>query len=363
MQTTIKPGFSIYLDLIRFGAAAVVVLSHVWPLLFPAFPLPWPGHEAVVIFFVLSGYVIAFATYRPGLTFQQYAIHRGVRILTVAVPAIVLSVSIAPFVAGAPQILYAGEMSPSAQEIWHAAWVNLFFLGESWSNHVRPPFNPPYWSLSYEVWYYAIFGAAVFVRGVWRIPAVLLAMAIAGPRILALLPVWMMGVWLFRSNQQLGQRSALFLFIVSAMAAFIFFWTGCSIALRVALTRSYPELMGWLHGSNQFVGDFLLGMIVTAHFAAARSLERLDFSIRWQASIRYLASFTLSIYLFHMPLTVLIWNGFNVHAAWAFLPMLAAGIFILGSVTERRNAVYRTSVTEGLASIRMLLLQNKVSNS
>lgn len=364
MQNQIKPGFSVYLDFVRLGAATVVLLSHVWPLLFPSFPLPWPGHEAVVVFFVLSGYVIAFATDRPGLTLSQYAVHRAVRILSVTVPAILLSVAIAPLVAGAPDIRYAGSMSLQAEEIWHAVWVNLLFLGESWSYNVQPPFNPPYWSLSFEVWFYIIFGLAVFMRGPWRIPAVLLAMTIAGPRILALFPVWLMGVWLFRANKGLGQRSALVLFLLSAGAAFVFFWTDSSTAIRTALARPFPELMGWLHGANQFVGDFLLGLIVTAHFAAARSLEgRFYVLLKRETQIKYLASFTLSIYLFHMPLTVLIWNGLQVHVAWAFLPLLAAGIFILGSLTERRNGIYRSNVMSGLAWFRSISAKKKVSTA
>lgn len=362
MQNQIKPGFSVYLDLVRFGAATVVLLSHVWPLLFPSFPLPWPGHEAVVVFFVLSGYVIAFAADRPGLTMSHYAVHRAVRIVSVAVPAIVLSVAIAPFVAGAPDIRYAGSMSLTAGEIWQAVWVNLLFLGQSWSYNVQPPFNPPYWSLSFEVWYYVIFGLAVLMRGPWRIPAVLLAMTIAGPRILVLFPVWLMGVWLFHAKKQLDQRSALALFVLSAMAAFIFFWTGSSIAIRTALTRSFPELMGWLHGANQFVGDFLLGLIVTAHFAAARSLEgRFRVLLKREVQIKYLASFTLSIYLFHMPLMVLIWNGLQVHAAWAFLPLLAGGILLLGSLTERRNGIYRNHAMNGLAWLQSISARNRAA--
>ncbi len=103
---------SIYLDLVRFGAAVVVVLSHTWPVLFPAHPLPWPGHQAVVVFFVLSGFVICHAA-RPGLTLSEYALHRCARIWSVAPPALIL--------AGGVSILVHGrgltESAPAAEEL------------------------------------------------------------------------------------------------------------------------------------------------------------------------------------------------------------------------------------------------------
>jgi len=49
---------SVYLDLARTFAALAVLLDHAIPL----FDLPWIadyGHQAVIVFFVLSGYVIA----------------------------------------------------------------------------------------------------------------------------------------------------------------------------------------------------------------------------------------------------------------------------------------------------------------
>ena len=61
---------SLYLDLVRFLATVAVLLFHLWPQWFPGFPLPWPGHAAVIVFFVLSGFVIAHA-YAERLKAQQ----------------------------------------------------------------------------------------------------------------------------------------------------------------------------------------------------------------------------------------------------------------------------------------------------
>ena len=67
-----KPALSLYLDAVRFGAAMVVYLGHLALASDPAFVSPGFSaalsgvaaciDEAVIIFFVLSGFVIAHAT-------------------------------------------------------------------------------------------------------------------------------------------------------------------------------------------------------------------------------------------------------------------------------------------------------------
>ena len=85
------------LDLLRFTAALTVFLHHANWLHLDGGALSWfrrdVGHSAVVIFFVLSGYVIA-ATLRPGATALDYAIKRASRIYSVAVPAVLLTMAI-----------------------------------------------------------------------------------------------------------------------------------------------------------------------------------------------------------------------------------------------------------------------------
>ena len=94
MKRAIPRGLSVYLDLMRFGAASIVVLSHLWVLVVPGHPLPWPGHAAVVVFFVLSGYVIAHAA-RPELGLRGYLHHRIARIYPVVLGAALLSIVLA----------------------------------------------------------------------------------------------------------------------------------------------------------------------------------------------------------------------------------------------------------------------------
>ena len=55
-----RPQLSVYMDAVRLAAAFVVLLAHASELMFEGVPLPFPGKDAVIVFFVLSGFVIAF---------------------------------------------------------------------------------------------------------------------------------------------------------------------------------------------------------------------------------------------------------------------------------------------------------------
>lgn len=330
MKGTIPPGFSLYLDTVRFLAAIVVLLHHTWPLVFPQLPLPWPGHSAVVVFFVLSGYVITHAS-RPELGVRLYAQHRAARILPVSLAAILLSICISPIVGTTP-IPYSGPMEFNALN----ALLNAVFLGQSWVD-IAPPFNPPFWSLNYEVWYYIIFGAWIYAPN--RLIAVAAAV-LAGPHILLLLPVWLLGVALYRWMPILDPRYARMIFISSAFAGLTYFWFDVAVQIREAMKNAWPVAMSFTHGSGMFIGDFLFGLIIAANFAAAASLK-MRILYWFQAPIKYLSSFTFSAYVFHMPLTILIWNGVGARGVIAFYSLLALTIFAFGQLTERQTKFYR----------------------
>jgi peptidoglycan/LPS O-acetylase OafA/YrhL len=92
----ISPRLSTYLDLLRFAAAMIVLLSHLAYTRFTdgaylairEFNL---GSDAVVVFFVLSGFVIAHTAKAKDGTIGQYFFNRATRIYSVAIPAILLT--------------------------------------------------------------------------------------------------------------------------------------------------------------------------------------------------------------------------------------------------------------------------------
>jgi hypothetical protein len=105
----------------------------------------------------------------------------------------------------------------------------------------------------------------------------------------------------------------------------------------------------WLSVENipqQFLGDLVLGGLVLACFVFAR-YARIKFSTRASSAIRYMASYSFSFYLFHIPLFTLIDGFFTVHgnsSVTVYLSVLTATtafIIFLAHYTEHKKGVYR----------------------
>ena len=129
------------------------------------------GQQAVMVFFVMSGFLIGKSVYDNVSTGQwswsDYAIRRLSRLWTVLVPALIITAMLdyigVNFVHGA---LYTGVTSdiynstPLAKDIpaiyrADTFFANVFFL----QTIIAPTFGTdlPLWSLSNEFWYYVIF--------------------------------------------------------------------------------------------------------------------------------------------------------------------------------------------------------------
>jgi peptidoglycan/LPS O-acetylase OafA/YrhL len=145
--------FEMPVEGVRGIAAIMVALGHCLAIaiLDPSWspPEPWPyfqaGHAGVMLFFMLSGYVIGLTNpsqFSPPAA-RNYLNRRALRILPIYIIAWVFSV-----------VVSSGE---SAKTIFG----NLFFLQnlDPYFSTNLPPIrvNGPLWSLHYEMVYYAIF--------------------------------------------------------------------------------------------------------------------------------------------------------------------------------------------------------------
>ncbi len=340
--------FSLYLDIIRFLAAILVVLAHANDpyLIKNALPLSSHGHFAVVVFFVLSGYVIAYITdvkeKRPSLYWSS----RLSRIYSVALPVILLT----------PLLDFSGHsISPipaiyadSASDFWPIrVLASLFFLNEIWFNSIMSFSNAPFWSLCYEMSYYLIFSLMIFLKGKVRLWAIVISCLVIGPKILLLFPVWLMGVYLYRSKKlnDLPLILGWLLFIGSLLA--LFYWEYMKITWH--LSGYLKSLIGenfhtQLAFSKFFLGDWIVGILVLLNFAAFRAIgPQFSFILNpLKTIIRYTASFTLTLYLFHQPLLLFfaaLIGGENSDN-WYFWQTMTATmvtIFFLGLLTEHRR--------------------------
>jgi peptidoglycan/LPS O-acetylase OafA/YrhL len=263
----------------------------------------------VIVFFVLSGYVIAYVTDTKERAWRAYAAARLSRIYSVAVPAVFLTVlldaigrTLYPEIYGYPFDHFAIRILSS-----------LLFTNEVWFVSITSFSNVPYWSVCYEFWYYVMFGIAVFVsRRTAIVLLALLALAL-GPKIVLLAPVWLLGTLLYKWERlrSLSDAASWALVIGSVLAIVGFYSFGVG-------TRIDGYVKAWLGverfrsltWSWHFLSDYVLSSLFFVHLAGMRNVAARVGALPQavEKPIRFLASYTFTLYLLHQPL-FLFWGS------------------------------------------------------
>lgn len=352
---TLKPALSAYLDFLRFVAALAVLLGHMNQdgLYMAWMPLSSYSHDAVMIFFVLSGFIIYYSTTTRASTLRHYSVARLSRIYSVALPAVAFSVVSALVVAQRADFDPAILSSYSEPTVWNLI-SSLLFLNASWLNPADLTLNDPYWSLCYEVWFYVMFGAYFFAKGWLRWVLVTLAAVVAGPAILVLLPVWMMGAYLAASrlHESTWKRGAAWAGFLAPLAVVILIKvTNVDSQIRLTLHENVPGF--WrLESSQRFVTDYVIGVLFCLHIAAFSSLpvSVQALFVRHKRTLAALAGFSFTLYLFHRPMTQLLGTYFPVATGDILRSSLVAlGIllscWVISWLTERQLPLWRRQIS------------------
>jgi peptidoglycan/LPS O-acetylase OafA/YrhL len=272
-----------------------------WPLFYFLTGL---GHQAVVVFFVLSGYLVGGAVMSAKRRFEwrSYAQARLSRLWTVLLPSLALTFMVDQLVWRLAPSLFLGDAARS----WHsgpavgqydASWStllgNLVFL----QTIAVPVFgsNGPLWSLANEFWYYALFPMVwLALTGRVRI------MMVPGLALFLLMPVemrwgflvWLMGVgvhWVLRRSL----HTAHVLLDGSAI---------CLACAALILSK-----WGVTHGLPAPFLDCALGLGIA--LLLWRFLPRpspFETSPHLRRSIEHLSDISFSLYLTHFPVLMLI---------------------------------------------------------
>lgn len=307
-----RHGRSPSLDALRAGAAGLVLLSHARSLVFrDAGPgLSWPaalfygvsglGHQAVIVFFALSGLVVTTSMLRLAASgrwsLPGFAATRLVRLWIVLVPCLLggalvdrigLALGTQPY--GIPAV---GHPAPPVDLGIGTVLGNLAFL-----QTITVPVlgsNGPLWSLANEGWYYVLAGLAFAAWQARRRPGVALGLAAAAlatgallpPAIVALAPVWGFGAGVallrhcFQELPTALRRAAS--------------WLGsCGVAALLPASRLH-----W--GLEPLAADLALGAAVAALLLALPK-PKPGPPDRGADILRRLADGTYSLYLSHVP--------------------------------------------------------------
>ena len=368
------------LNVIRSASALLVVLGHVRLLFFQNYPdaphnplnaflyaTTSLGSEAVIVFFVLSGYFVGgsviFKQSRGIFAWPEYASARVTRLALVLVPALALTFAadrIGAALRPTAEIYTRPDLYGGMQSDPSHSWVTLIGnLGFVQGLYVQPfGTNNPLWSLAFEFWYYLMFPALLLAirSGTWKSRALnglvlVVGAVISGPTILVLFPAWIVGAIVG------GNRAAISAWIIRIGSTRTGFLRVVAIVLTlgvmvVARESNLPPTIGFL--SVAIVAAVLVSSFVT-------DVNWVGLPGRILSGLSWSAHFSYSFYAIHMPLVVLLcafvipnnedrWQMSPASIAAALLIIAMIGFIAWGfaALTEARTDQVRSWVRKSL---------------
>jgi peptidoglycan/LPS O-acetylase OafA/YrhL len=317
---------SLHLDALRGIAAVGVCLSHLRDFFFRDYPmLPHHnlllaavylatglGHQWVVIFFVLSGYLVGGSVLRSFAmnrwSWRTYLLNRLTRLYVVLIPALVfggLLDLLGTHIFGSTGV-YGGKTGTHELTfvVIHRLSFPILFGNYVFLQGIYVPTfgsNGPLWSLANEFWYYMAFPlivCAVLPRlsvG-WRLLNVLLLVAVVAfvrPQIALMGIIWLMGVAVhYLPHLPADSVPVRRMLIVAAVLAF------CATLV-------------WSKQSRFIGADYILGFVVTALIHVVLSCARTPMPRVYDQTAKFLSRSSYTLYLVHVPFLVLLaaWVG------------------------------------------------------
>lgn len=331
----LRPAQSLYLDLMR-GLAALAVLfhhysNHIAKLGYRVFPDV--GQEAVMVFFVMSGFVIAMVAADRERDFVVFAVKRFARFYSVIVPVTLLLIAayFITIVLDFPAYENWGNMDQ-----WPAKLLATlgFSTDTSFWQRVYLPGGKPMWSMSYEFWYYFLFAFCfLFSRRLFGVAIALLIAIYVGVPALLLLPVWALGALTFHVfKRRPVPRNAAWALAVSGLCGLVFLQMS---GLRYSVLNTQVLFHRNAADATFFPYYYLVGGCLSLHlFGALNVLARDQRPCTDPVSggIRRMAHTSFFLYLTHMPVMLLLkaWLGGLVFPF--LIPVLACGFALLAGL-------------------------------
>lgn len=348
----------VLLDLLRALSALIVLISHARSSIFVDFgqvpdPSVWQrgwyfvsglSGEAVLLFFVLSGFFIAKtvvdAVRRGRWSWRGYFLQRVTRLEVVLVPALVCTYCLdyaglhwAPwpevYSPDAPSRL-AGA-SNAGQSGWLGFWGNVFFL----QTILVAPFgsNGALWSLANEFWYYMIFPLLFFSlhsalgigTRILLTSLALLLLVFVGSHIALLFPAWLTGVGAY----------LLYPVFLNWSARKALWTTGVLTLVFVTLLALGRMRTDWLPGGP--AGALILACVAALLIAVAARYSRFGGRFVTRA-IHALADRSYSLYALHLPIVMVlaasVWGTRRLQPDAPAFALLLGTLVIVGFLTE-----------------------------
>lgn len=379
---------ALVLDASRGLAALVVVLQHArTSLLVPPESIVNPsaairalywisgfGHQAVMVFFVLSGALVGGSVLRSvendSWSWREYLIRRLARLYVVLLPALLLilvwdGLGAALFPTPAAYLDVMSSITVGSHTLLVHNRDLLAYLGNA--TFLMTVYVPVFgsgaalWSLSNEFWYYILFPCMILVvarrrnslRSLAYLALLLAIFSLVSRTILEDMTIWLLGVAVVRAPRiRLTTRGATVMTSV-ALALFV----GVTAAERT--TVNVISLSGDCAIGAAFA--IFLYCVCCRDAAGSRETASATSAARWAQ----LAGFSYTLYLFHQPPLAFIgaWLMYRHHALWQPTVSHITGMLVVtalvviyayaGSrVTESRTDELRGAVSAFFAKRR-----------
>jgi peptidoglycan/LPS O-acetylase OafA/YrhL len=403
-----------HLNLVRGLAAVAVLVYHVRyrfffdykdlstkdPLSVLFYAATSFGHDAVMVFFVLSGYFIPASVLRDDRSgrwsWGRYGLNRLVRLYVVLIPGLLLTLAwdslglslypSHPIYSGEKQTWIHDYFRVEDREGARVFFANLAFLQMIFV----PPFgsDEPLWSLTNEFWYYVLFPLlffGIFSRGKWIRAIAFLCLSgfllrFVGDKIALYFPIWLLGAVICFLPQIPGLRRKL----PSWLVVVLFGVFCCVLALTHAGmfkanvkglaesilsgvfhvdTTVHPQLVERVVG---LVGDYVIGIsfAILLYILLHDQTPQRKGVYGW--CTEHLAGISFTLYVVHMPLLVFLraalvpgrpWSPDMLHIGFAggLTILMLAYAWLIAQVTEARTDVVRRWVSDCFKARRILL--------
>ncbi len=365
MQVTGPPGESpsVHLDALRGFAAFCVLLNHLRDALFvdyeaiarhnpltsAAYLASGLGRQSVIVFFVLSGYLVGGSVLRSVRTgswsWRAYLLARLSRLYVVLLPALLLGGALdwLGMHRSGTEAVYSGNSGMHALVInvhgvltWPILAANGLFLQTiklpGFGPNPVPTFgsNGALWSLSYEFWYYLAFPLLVFLlaRSKSRKVRALSCLGLlawgwfVGLNIFLLGLTWLMGALITFLPAFPARRS----------------WTrGLAIVLALVLFGAGlvdSKLLGSLPS------DLVLGLAVTAMIWVTLHCATAPLPASYVFIARRAAHSSYTLYLVHLPMLIFLKASLHLPRAYPGWHAYLVGAGVLVAIVLYAQLVY-----------------------
>lgn len=271
------------------------------------------GHEAVMVFFVLSGFFVGGSIISKKLKFKfdSYLIARLSRLWTVLIPALIFTLLLDMITrAYFPDILsgeYFFQLNSGPSNGYSASFLT-FFSNIAFLQAIYTPVfgsNGPLWSLTNEFWYYITFPLALIAFGAIKISKIKrLVFAIALVVVFYFFAYQVFGgfiIWLF----------GVVVFIIYQKNVFNFgYWfTGLTLSLFILslIASKTPVLTSMIIVPS----DFVVGLTFSLFLISLRNIEGKQWVKKYFSKISFwLSDISYTLYVIHFPIFILIYGVF-----------------------------------------------------